>query len=58
LYRSAFPDLRTSIDDMIAEGDSVTSRWTAHGMAPRGLDGYSPDTQAGDDHGAHAGAPG
>lgn len=30
-YRDAFPDLRLTIEDMIAEGDLVTTRWTARG---------------------------
>ena len=31
MYRSAFPDLRLTIDDLIAEGDKVVARWTAQG---------------------------
>lgn len=31
MYRTAFPDLRIVVDDMIAEGDKVVTRWTAHG---------------------------
>jgi steroid delta-isomerase-like uncharacterized protein len=31
MYRNAFPDLRFTIDDQIAEGDKVVTRWTAHG---------------------------
>jgi predicted ester cyclase len=30
-FLSAFPDLRHTIDDMIAEGDQVAVRFTAHG---------------------------
>jgi steroid delta-isomerase-like uncharacterized protein len=30
-YRTAFPDVRLSIDDEIAEGDRVVTRWTARG---------------------------
>jgi steroid delta-isomerase-like uncharacterized protein len=30
-YRSAFPDLTMTIDEQIAEGDRVVTRWTAHG---------------------------
>jgi steroid delta-isomerase-like uncharacterized protein len=30
-YRGAFPDLSFSIDDQIAEGDRVVTRWTARG---------------------------
>ena len=30
-YREAAPDLRVTIDDMVAEGDKVALRWTTHG---------------------------
>jgi len=30
-YRSAFPDARFAVEDQIAEGDTVVSRWTARG---------------------------
>src|SRR5512138_2754581 len=30
-YRSAFPDLHFTIDEQIAEGDTVVTRWTAQG---------------------------
>ena len=30
-YRAAFPDLRITIDDQIAENDRVVARWTARG---------------------------
>lgn len=30
-YRAAFPDLSLSIDDQIAEGDRVVTRWKARG---------------------------
>ena len=31
VYRNAFPDLHFTIDEQIAEGDKVVTRWTAHG---------------------------
>jgi len=31
MYRTAFPDLRMTIEDMTAEGDRVVVRWTARG---------------------------
>ena len=31
LYRNAFPDLHFTIDEQIAEGDKVVTRWTADG---------------------------
>jgi len=30
-YRAAFPDLRITIDEQIAENDRVVARWTARG---------------------------
>ena len=30
-YRDAFPDLRLTIDQQVAEGEYVTTRWTARG---------------------------
>jgi steroid delta-isomerase-like uncharacterized protein len=29
LNRAAFPDMRISVEDQVAEGDRVTTRWTA-----------------------------
>jgi steroid delta-isomerase-like uncharacterized protein len=31
MYRTAFPDLRITVDEQIAEGDIVVTRWTASG---------------------------
>ncbi len=31
MYREAFPDLRITIDEQIAEGETVVTRWTATG---------------------------
>ena len=31
MYRDAFPDLRITIEDQIAEGDKVVTRWTGTG---------------------------
>jgi steroid delta-isomerase-like uncharacterized protein len=31
IYRTAFPDVRLTINDQIAEGDKVVTRWTATG---------------------------
>jgi steroid delta-isomerase-like uncharacterized protein len=31
MYRKAFPDLRINVDEQIAEGDIVVTRWTATG---------------------------
>ena len=31
MYRNAFPDVHFTIDEQLAEGDKVMTRWTAHG---------------------------
>lgn len=41
-YRSAFPDLRMTIEDLIAEGDKVVVRWTARGTHQGELMGIPP----------------
>jgi steroid delta-isomerase-like uncharacterized protein len=42
LYRSAFPDLHTTIEDIVTEGDKVAYRWTAVGTHRGGLLGVPP----------------
>jgi steroid delta-isomerase-like uncharacterized protein len=42
LYRSAFPDVRFTIEDQIAEGDVVVTRWTARGTNTGSLNGMPP----------------
>jgi predicted ester cyclase len=41
-YAQAFPDGRITVDDQIAEGDAVTSRWTFRGTQTGELDGIAP----------------
>ena len=31
MYRTAFPDLRITIDDQVVEGETIVTRWTATG---------------------------
>src|SRR5512139_4156001 len=31
VYRNAFPDIQFTIDEQIAEGDKVVTRWTGYG---------------------------
>jgi steroid delta-isomerase-like uncharacterized protein len=38
-YRAAFPDLHVTIEDQIAEGDEVVTRWTAVGTHEGDLPG-------------------
>lgn len=33
-YRATFPDAHSTVDDQVAEGDRVVTRWTATGTAP------------------------
>ena len=42
LYRAAFPDLRLSVEEIIAEGDRVVARWTARGTHKSELRGLAP----------------
>jgi steroid delta-isomerase-like uncharacterized protein len=42
LYRSAFPDLHTTIEDIVTEGDKVAYRWTAVGTHRGELLGVAP----------------
>ena len=39
LYRNAFPDVHFTIDEQIAEGDKVVTRWTADGTHQGELQG-------------------
>jgi steroid delta-isomerase-like uncharacterized protein len=42
MYRSAFPDTDFTIEDVIAEGDKVVTRWTARGTHKGELQGIPP----------------
>src|SRR5713226_7625837 len=42
LYRTAFPDLHLTIEDIIAEGDTVMTRWTCRGTHKGDLNGIAP----------------
>ncbi len=41
VYFTAFPNLRITIDDQVAEGDTVVTRWTSHGTNTGSLFGNS-----------------
>ncbi len=45
-YRGAFPDIRLTIDDLIAEDDKVVVRWTARGTHRGDLAGIAPTGRA------------
>ena len=46
VYRNAFPDVQFTIDEQIAEGDKVMTRWTAHGTHRGELAGIPPTSKS------------
>ncbi len=42
MYRSAFPDLHVELEEQLAEGDLVATRWTATGTHEGDLMGIAP----------------
>jgi steroid delta-isomerase-like uncharacterized protein len=42
LYRTAFPDLQLTIEDIIAEGEIVMARWSCRGTHKGDLSGIAP----------------
>jgi steroid delta-isomerase-like uncharacterized protein len=42
VYRNAFPDIKFTIDEQIADGDKVVTRWTATGTHKGELAGIPP----------------
>ena len=42
LYRAAFQDLKLTIEDIIAEGETVVARWTCRGSHKGELNGIAP----------------
>ena len=42
MYKSAFPDLRCSVEDEIAEGDEVVTRWTISGTHQGEIEEFGP----------------
>jgi steroid delta-isomerase-like uncharacterized protein len=41
-YREAFPDLKATVDQVLAEGDLVATRWTCRGTHQGELFGIAP----------------
>src|SRR5271169_6862202 len=41
LYRTAFPDIRLTIEDIIAEGETVMTRWSCRGTHKGDLSGIA-----------------
>ena len=42
LYRTAFPDLRLMIEDIVAERETVVARWSCQGTHSGNLGGIAP----------------
>jgi steroid delta-isomerase-like uncharacterized protein len=42
MYRAAFPDVRMTVDDVIAAGDKVVLRWHSEGTHHGELEGLAP----------------
>jgi steroid delta-isomerase-like uncharacterized protein len=42
VFLDAFPDLKATIDDIVAEGDKVTLRWTIRGTHTGEFQGIAP----------------
>ncbi len=42
LYRTAFPDIRLTIEDIMAEGETVMARWSCRGAHRGDLSGIAP----------------
>ena len=42
IYRSAFPDVRLIIEEQVAEGDMVVTRWIAYGTHQGEMMGIAP----------------
>jgi steroid delta-isomerase-like uncharacterized protein len=42
LYRTAFPDIHLTIEDVIAEGETVMTRWSCRGTHKGELNGFAP----------------
>jgi len=42
MFGRAFPDLKHTVEEMIAEGDTVAARWTVHGTHTGAFQGLTP----------------
>jgi steroid delta-isomerase-like uncharacterized protein len=42
LYRAAFPNLQLTIEDLIAEGETIVARWSCRGTHKGELNGIAP----------------
>jgi steroid delta-isomerase-like uncharacterized protein len=44
IYKTAFPDLHATVEDAIAEGDKVVTRWTVRGTHQGEIEEFGPPT--------------
>jgi len=44
MYKTAFPDLQATVEDVIAEGDRVVTRWTVRGAHQGEIEEFGPPT--------------
>jgi steroid delta-isomerase-like uncharacterized protein len=44
MYKTAFPDLNATVEDVIAEGDKVVTRWTVRGTHQGEIEEFGPPT--------------
>jgi steroid delta-isomerase-like uncharacterized protein len=44
MYKTAFPDLHATVEDVIAEGDKVVTRWTISGTHQGEIEEFGPPT--------------
>jgi steroid delta-isomerase-like uncharacterized protein len=44
MYKTAFPDLHVTVEDAIAEGDRVVTRWTMRGTHQGEVEEFGPPT--------------
>lgn len=44
MYKTAFPDLDVSVEDELAEGDKVVTRWTIRGTHQGEVEEFGPPT--------------
>jgi steroid delta-isomerase-like uncharacterized protein len=44
IYKTAFPDLHATVEDAIAEGDKVVTRWTVRGNHQGEIEEFGPPT--------------
>src|SRR5947209_13602117 len=42
MYRTAFPDLHITVEDQVAEGEQVVTRWRSEGTHRGELEGLAP----------------